>query len=173
MADLIAEIGEEILRRVSEQVKDIQSPETRETAQTLFSNLSGLGLAAPQVRKSLRMFVQCSRPTPAYPDAPQMAPTLVINPEILKRSDELDKGWEGCMSIPGIRGLVPRSCKTLVRFMSSEGNMQTLELSGLPARIFQHEYDHLEGIFYLDRLESTQDIISENVYQRMVAKNDV
>jgi peptide deformylase len=97
-----------------------------------------------------------------------MAPTAVINPEIIRLSDELEKGWEGCLSIPGIRGLVPRSTRIVVRYITHEGNVREEEFTGFIARVFQHEYDHLNGTVFLDRVESTWDIITEKEYARRI-----
>ena len=78
------------------------------------------------------------------------------------------KGWEGCLSVPGIRGLVPRYRVIEVEYSNREGQIQRQELTDFVARIFQHEYDHLEGIVFLDRVESTQDLMTENEYQKQI-----
>ena len=80
----------------------------------------------------------------------------MLNPRIVARSDEMVKGWEGCLSIPAVRGLVPRYRAIAVEYTSRDGNLLRLELTDFVARIFQHEYDHLDGIVFLDRVESTQ-----------------
>jgi peptide deformylase len=76
------------------------------------------------------------------------------------------KGWEGCLSVPGIRGLVPRYQTIEVKYTDHNGNLQKQELTDFIARIFQHEYDHLEGLVFLDRVENNQDLISEEEYQK-------
>ena len=80
------------------------------------------------------------------------------------------KGWEGCLSIPGIRGEVPRHQQIRVRYRDLEGEMVEREFTGFVARIFQHEFDHLHGIVFLDRLESVRDIVSEREYQKRFAR---
>jgi peptide deformylase len=125
----------------------------------------GVGIAAPQVYESAALFIVASRPNPRYPDAPLMEPEVVINPEILERSDELVKDWEGCLSIPGIRGLVPRHRRIRARYRTIER-----EFADFVARIFQHEDDHLRGIVFLDRLESTRDVVTEKAYQERFAR---
>jgi peptide deformylase len=136
------------------------------------SDANGVGIAAPQVYESAALFIVASRPNPRYPDAPLMEPEVAINPEIVDRSDELVKGWEGCLSIPGIRGDVPRHRRLRVRYQTIEGLIIEKELSDFVARIFQHEDDHLRGIVFLDRLESTRDVITEKEYQKRFARSD-
>jgi len=97
-----------------------------------------------------------------------MEPSAMLNPRILARSDEMVKGWEGCLSIPGVRGLVPRYRAIEVEYISRDGKLLRLELTDFVARIFQHEYDHLDGIVFLDRVESTQDILPEQEYQQRI-----
>ncbi len=82
---------------------------------------NGVGIAAPQVYESRAIFIVASRPNPRYPDAPSMEPEVVINPEIIERSSEIVKDWEGCLSIPGIRGDVPRHRQIRVRYQTIEG----------------------------------------------------
>lgn len=94
----------------------------------------------------------------------------MINPRLLAHSTEVVKGWEGCLSIPGIRGLVPRYQAIEVEYTDRDGNLQKQELTDFVARIFQHEHDHLDGVVFLDRLESTQDIITEQEYQKRVCQ---
>ena len=132
---------------------------------------NGVGIAAPQVFESQAIFIVASRPNPRYPDAPLMEPEVVINPTIIERSTEFDKDWEGCLSIPGIRGEVPRRRHITAQYYRFDGSYVEREFSDFVARIFQHEDDHLRGIVFLDRLESTRDVITEKEYQkRFVAK---
>jgi peptide deformylase len=130
----------------------------------------GVGIAAPQVYESSRVFIVASRPNPRYPDAPAMEPLAVINPEIVERSDELVKGWEGCLSIPGIRGLVPRHRRIRARHRTPDGHEVETEFLDFVARIFQHELDHLDGLVFLDRLESARDVVTEREYLRRHAR---
>ena len=90
----------------------------------------------------------------------------MINPEIIERSDDMVKGWEGCLSIPGIRGKVPRHRRIRARYLTLEGMDVEREFDDFVARIFQHEYDHLQGFVFLDRLESPRDVITEKEYQK-------
>ena len=126
-----------------------------------------MGIAAPQVYEPVTLFIVASRPSPRYPEAPTMEPEAVINPQILERSTEMVKGWEGCLSIPGIRGEVPRHRRIRVRYQTVAGQQIEREFTDFVARIFQHEDDHLRGIVFLDRLESTRDIITEREFQKL------
>lgn len=170
----IIQLGHPLLRSQAQVVNNIQN----QSIQNLINNLiatvgqaSGVGIAAPQVAEYARLFIIASRPNPRYPTAPTMEPTAMINPKILAHSNEVEKGWEGCLSIPGIRGWVPRYQAIEVEYTDRNGKLQKQELTDFVARIFQHEYDHLDGIVFLDRLESTQDIITEQEYQKRIVSN--
>jgi peptide deformylase len=128
----------------------------------------GVGIAAPQVYASKRIFILASHPNPRYPKAPKMTPMAVINPKIIYHSGKLVKDWEGCLSIPGIRALVPRWDSIKVQFTNRQGKLVKRLFNDFVARIFQHEFDHLEGIVFLDRVENTKDIITEKEYQKIV-----
>jgi peptide deformylase len=159
------------LRRCAQPVVKINDPQV----QTLIDDLiltaaqtQGVGIAAPQVSVSNRLFIVASRPNLRYPHAPVMEPTAMINPRIIHCSGAPVKGWEGCLSVPGIRGLVPRYPTIRVEYTSRAGKRHQVELTDFVARIFQHELDHLDGKVFLDRVESTQDLMSESEYQKQV-----
>jgi len=99
-----------------------------------------------------------------------MKPTAVINPKIISASKEIAKDWEGCLSVPGIRALVPRHTSILVEYTTVTGKKVKKQYKDFIARIFQHEYDHLEGKVFLDRIESTKDIITDKEYLRIISK---
>lgn len=173
MAELlqVIELGNPILRQTAQPVFNMQNA----TIQALIDNLiltvgtaNGVGIAAPQVAQSDRLFIVASRPNLRYPHAPVMEPTAMINPRILSHSDQTVKGWEGCLSIPGIRGLVPRYQAIEVEYTGRDGQQCKQELTDFVARIFQHELDHLDGIVFLDRVETTQDLITEREYQQRI-----
>ena len=166
----ITELGNPVLRLKANEVQNIYDPDL----QALIDNMvlttkeaSGVGLAAPQVDKSLRIFIVSSYPNKRYPDAPEMIATPVINPEIIDYSSEMVKGWEGCLSIPGIRAPVPRHKFIDVRYTDRYGKPVEERLHDFVARIFQHEYDHIEGIVFLDRLEDNSEIITEKEYFKL------
>ena len=167
----IIQLGDPILRHTAQLVNNIRDERIQKLIDDLIATVkqaNGVGVAAPQVAESYRLFIVASRPNPRYPNAPTMAPTAMINPQILARSTEIVKGWEGCLSIPGIRGSVPRYQAIEIEYTDRDGKLQKQELTDFVARIFQHEYDHLDGIVFLDRLESTRDIITEQEYQKLV-----
>ena len=170
----IAQLGNPILRRLAQPVVQIED----QRVQTLIDDLiftavqtNGVGIAAPQVSVSDRLLIVASRPNLRYPNAPLMEPTAMINPRIIDYSGEPVKGWEGCLSVPGLRGLVPRYPTIAVEYTCREGKSHHVELTDFVARIFQHEFDHLEGKIFLDRVESTQDLMSESEYQKQIIAN--
>jgi peptide deformylase len=170
----IMQLGNPVLRGKSEIIENIQDEDMQNLIEDLMATVAqanGVGIAAPQIAASYRLFIVASRPNPRYPNAPEMAPTAMINPRIIAHSTEIVKGWEGCLSVPGIRGFVPRYQKIQVEYTDRYGNLQQQELTDFVARIFQHEYDHLEGILFVDRLESKQDMITEQEYQERIVNN--
>jgi peptide deformylase len=165
----IAQLGQPVLRRMAGKIADPGDPELQALIEDLLvtvTDANGVGIAAPQVFESLSLFIVASRPNPRYPKAPLMEPSAIINPEILWRSDEKESGWEGCLSIPGLRGLVPRHRRIGVRYLTRHGDLREDELADFPARVFQHECDHLQGVVFVDRLESSLDLVTEKEYLR-------
>ena len=170
----IIKLGNPILRQKAAEVENIQSQEIQNLIDELITSVSqanGVGIAAPQIASSYRLFIVASRPNARYPHAPEMHPTAMINPRIIAHSSEMLKDWEGCLSVPDIRGLVPRYQTVEVEYTDCYGNLQKQELTDFIARIFQHEYDHLEGLVFLDRVENNHDLISEEEYQKSVMGN--
>ena len=165
----IAQLGQPVLRRVAGSIADPARPAVQELIDDMLvtvADADGVGIAAPQVFEPLSLFIVASRPNPRYPDAPEMEPTAMINPEILWASDEREKGWEGCLSIPGLRGLVPRHRRIGVRYLTRSGDVREEEYADFMARIFQHEFDHLQGIVFIDRVESTLELVTEKEFLR-------
>ena len=159
------------MRRRSQFVENIKDDRLQQLIDNLIFTVqqaNGVGIAAPQVARGDRLFIIASRPNLRYPQAPQMEPTAMINPRIITSSTETVKDWEGCLSIPGIRGLVPRSRSIEIEYTSRDGQLHQQELTDFVARIFQHEQDHLDGIVFLDRVESTQELMTEDEYQKQV-----
>ncbi len=166
----IIQLGHPILRSQAQNVDNIHSPQIQSLIDNLLTTViaaNGVGIAAPQVATRDRLFIVASRPNSRYPNARQMQPTAMINPQMLATSLELVTGWEGCLSIPGIRGLVPRYQAIEVEYSDRTGKLHKQELTDFVARIFQHELDHLDGIVFVDRLQSTQDLITEQEYQKL------
>ena len=170
----IAELGNPILREKAKEVENIGDSEIQKLIEDMLltvDKVNGVGLAAPQVNKSLRIFVMSSHPNPRYPNAPQMEPKKIINPRITSKSEEIKKDWEGCLSIPGIKGFVPRHREIEVRYLDGNGKEKTETIGYFLARIFQHELDHLDGIVFLDRLKSSRDIITDREYIKLLNEN--
>ena len=170
----ISEIGSPILRQKSAVIANTNDPQLDETIADLMATCeaaNGVGIAAPQVAESMRLFIIASRPSPRYPHAPTMAPTAMINPEIVDRSGELVAGWEGCLSVPGTRGLVMRDRAIEVKYFTQHGELVHQELTDFVARIFQHELDHLDGILFPDRVPNLTDLITEAEYLKIAFDN--
>ncbi len=169
----IAELGHPVLRKSALEVDDLQGEELQLFIDNLIATCTdsnGVGIAAPQVYESKRIFIISSRPNSRYPNAPELGPIALINPEIIEFSEKKEKDWEGCLSIPGIRGLVPRHKNIKVKYLTQDGQKVENEFSDFVARIFQHELDHLDGIVFLDRMESSHEIITEKEYQNLMSK---
>jgi peptide deformylase len=166
----ISEIGSPILRQRSIDIPQLPDACIDELIGDLIATAdraNGVGIAAPQVGSSLRLFIIASRPSPRYPHAPTMVPTAMINPEIVARSGELVSGWEGCLSVPDRRGIVLRDRAIEVKYMTPHGELIQQELTDFVARIFQHELDHLDGILFPDRVTAPTDLISEAEYMKI------
>jgi peptide deformylase len=166
----ISEIGSPILRQKSAAIANTTDPRLEELIVDLIATAdaaNGVGIAAPQVASSLRLFIVASRPSPRYPHAPTMEPTAMINPEIVDRSGELVAGWEGCLSVPGTRGLVLRDRAIEVKYFTKHGELVHQELTDFVARIFQHELDHLDGILFPDRVPNPTELITEAEYLKL------
>lgn len=168
----IAQLGAEVLRLQSSPVDDfgcVKFQSLIESMHRVMLQSNGIGIAAPQIGASLQIIIIASRPTSRYPHAPEMAPIVMVNPEYRITDATLHKDWEGCLSVPGIRALVPRSNALQVSYQDQRGEHCSLDLEGFPARVFQHEYDHLIGKVYLDRVESNLDIIAESEFFKRLA----
>lgn len=165
----IAQLGQPVLRGIGGRISDPGAPEIQALIDDLLvtvADANGVGIAAPQVFEPLSLFIVSSHPNPRYPLAPLMEPTVMINPELLWVSDEKDAGWEGCLSIPGLRGLVRRHRRIGVRYLTGNGELREEEFADFLARVFQHEFDHVQGTVFIDRVESTLDLMTEKEYLR-------
>ena len=168
----IAQLGDSVLRQ---RAKPVADPCGRQISK-LINNLvdtakfkQGVGIAAPQISQSVRLFIITSHPSDRYPHAPTMPPTAMINPRILNRSAEITKDWEGCLSVPDVRGLVPRHQTIEVEYTTKEGEIKQEVLTDFIARIFQHELDHLDGIVFTDRIKDEADLYTEAEYRQIVS----
>ncbi len=152
----IANMGHPILRQVAEPVPDPEAPIVRHLAADMVETMedaSGTGLAAPQVHVPLRMVVYFVSGSRMGPDADDIPLTVLINPTLEPLSEERAYDWEGCLSVPGLTGLVPRYTRIGLRATTLDGGLLELETEGFHARVLQHECDHLDGILYPQRME--------------------
>ena len=162
----IIKAGSPILKRPSKVVTNFGSKELYDLIDHLFYNLeyyNGAGIAAPQIGESQRVFVYGFSHNPRYSNVAPIDKTVLINPEISFFSEEQENFYEGCLSLPNIRGLVPRASIIQVKFQDVFGNNIERNVSGFEARIIQHELDHLNGILFPMRITDLSSIMySEN-----------
>ncbi|HEX6137704.1 MAG TPA: peptide deformylase [Casimicrobiaceae bacterium] len=109
---------------------------------------NGAGLAAPQIGVGLRVVIFGVERNPRYPDVEPVPYTELLNPVLTNLSDDMEEGWEGCLSVPGLRGVVPRHARLHYRGLDPQGNVVERDVDGFHARVVQHECDHLDGILY-------------------------
>jgi len=151
----VLRMGDPRLLRRSEEISDFNTPQLRELLQDMrdtMAHLSGAGLAAPQIGVNLRVVIFGVRANPRYPGVEEVPDTVLINPVLTPLADELDEGWEGCLSVPGMRGLVPRYLHLRYSGFDENGKALQRDVSDFHARVVQHEVDHLDGILYPMRI---------------------
>ena len=162
----VARMGHPVLRKRARPLDpgEIGTPRIQQLIDDLFETMHdsrGIGLAGPQVHESIRLFV-------AGADDPDggMPPVVVINPEVTPVGPKVDEDWEGCLSIPDIRGRVPRADRIRLRALDRRGRRIALTADGFPARVIQHETDHLDGVLFFDRMTSFESITFLEEYSR-------
>ncbi len=151
----ILKMGDPRLLRVARPVADIRDPALGAIVADMFETMHaghGVGLAAPQIGVDLRLMIFGFDANPRYPNAPPVPATTLINPWLEVIGEEREDGWEGCLSVPGMRGLVPRARHIRYGGVLQDGREFTRAASGFHARVFQHEFDHLNGVLYPQRL---------------------
>jgi len=153
----VAQRGEQILNLIAAPVSasEFSSDWLLELSKAMQSTMlerNGVGIAAPQVYISKRVIIVASRPNPRYPDAPEMDAIVMINPEIIQKSTQTVLGEEGCLSVPNERGQVSRAEEITVQYFTLAGEKIIQDFYGFPARIVQHEVDHLDGILFVERI---------------------
>ena len=147
----VLRMGDPRLLEVARPVADPRAPEIAALLldmQDTMEALDGAGLAAPQIGVPLRVVIFGGRPTPRYPDAAPVPYTVLINPVLDALSTEIEEDWEGCLSVPGMRGWVPRHAALRYRGLTPQGKTIERRASGFHARVVQHEVDHLDGVLY-------------------------
>ena len=154
----ILRIGDPRLRQVSEPVGEFDTPELHQLIEDMFDTMAaadGAGLAAPQIGVLKRIMIFGIESSSRYQDVEVVPTTVLINPEFEVVDDSRQGFWEGCLSVPGMRGYVERPAGIRYRGYDQHGDRVEREADGFHAIVFQHEYDHLDGILYPDRLEDT------------------
>lgn len=152
----VLKMGNPKLYVPAKPVEAFDTPKLQELIQDMFDTMaheSGAGLAAPQIGVSLRVVIFGVDFNPRYPDAEVVPTTILINPKITPIGQETDKEWEGCLSVPGMRGLVERPIKIRYEGFDEKGNPIDRTVDGFHARVVQHEVDHLDGILYPMRID--------------------
>ncbi|MDH5181366.1 MAG: peptide deformylase [Gammaproteobacteria bacterium] len=151
----VLRMGHPVLRQIAAPVTEFNTPELNSLIQDMFDTmaaLDGAGLAAPQIGVSRRVVIFGVERNRRYPAAEPVPQTILINPEVLPLDDDMEEGWEGCLSVPGLRGQVPRYTHIIYRGYDETGHLFEREVRGFHARVVQHEVDHLDGILYPQRI---------------------
>jgi peptide deformylase len=159
----VARLGHPVLRQVAEPVPpdQILTPAIQQFIDDMIETMyeyDGAGLAAPQVHVSKQIVIMEVGPNPRRPNAPSIPLTVYINPEITPLTEDTEEDWEGCLSVPGLRGRVPRYRKIRLRAYDRQGNRIDIAVQGFHARVIQHECDHVQGKVYLDRMRSMESL---------------
>jgi peptide deformylase len=169
----VARMGHPALRQKARQIDklEIKDPRMQQLIDDMIDTMheySGIGLAAPQIHESLRVFVAHLDPS----GRGEGEPTAIINPQISVIGDKTVEGWEGCLSIPDIRGLVPRAFHINMVALDRHGRRIEFEVKDFPARVVQHEADHLDGVLFFDRMRSFESLTYMEEYSRYHARHD-
>jgi peptide deformylase len=152
----ILKMGDPRLLRQAEPVQQFGTPEMDLLIADMFETMravNGAGLAAPQIGVNLQLVIFGFKKNQRYPDAPEVPETVLINPTLTPLGDEQDEGWEGCLSVPGLRGVVPRWSRLRYEGRDEKGNRIDRTVDGFHARVVQHECDHLIGVLYPMRIK--------------------
>jgi peptide deformylase len=169
----VARMGHPVLRTRARALDGafLKSPSTQSLIDDLIETMHeyhGVGLAAPQVHESLRVFVALLDEDPG----PESDAVVVVNPEIVPNGQDKAEGWEGCLSIPDIRGMVPRFTDITLKALDRNGRKVEYRLKQFAARVAQHETDHLDGVLFFDRMTSFQSLTFLDEYSRYHSKDE-
>jgi|ERR1700728_639013 len=167
--------GDPILRTKAKivAIRDIGTPSFQKLLREMFFTMrrvGGVGLAAPQIGKSIQLAVIEIKTTVLRPGIVALASTVIINPVVVSHSKEQVVDWEGCLSFPNARGLVPRYKEITVTHFDRHGKKRTVHVQGFQARVFQHEIDHLNGTVYVDRMEDMKSFMTLGEFKKRVLK---
>jgi peptide deformylase len=169
----VARMGHPVLRRRARALDktELKNPLLQKFFDDMIDTMyeyNGVGLAGPQVHEGLRVFVAMLDEEPGE----KSEAAVIINPQILPVGSALEEGWEGCLSIPDIRGMVPRHADITLKAIDRHGKDIEIRLHGFPARVAQHETDHLDGVLFLDRMQSMQTLTFLDEFSRYWTKED-
>lgn len=178
----VARMGNPVLRAKAEPVQpsDIRQPGFQRLIDDMIDTMNeyrGIGLAAPQVHEAVRLIVigiqadEDDDDEARIKDEAKVKVVPLINPEITPLGSDIVEGWEGCLSIPEVRGRVPRAAKIQLKALDRRGKRLELTLGGFPARVTQHETDHLDGVLFVDRMRSFESLTYLDEYARFWAKD--
>ena len=167
----IAQIGAPVLRESTKRLKreELLSPPIQEFIDDLIHTMrsaNGAGLAANQVHQSLRICAIEVKDNPRYPYRPNIPLTILVNPDLSPASELMFENYEGCLSVPKLRGKVKRHCEIRVEAMDRFGNLISETVRGMTASTYQHEVDHLDGKLFLDHVEDSKSLVTWENFQR-------
>jgi peptide deformylase len=167
----IVQVGAPVLRERAREVEpdELASPEIQALVDDLIETMraaGGAGIAAPQVGVPLRIFAVEVRDNPRYPYKPPIPLHVLVNPVVTPRGDDSFPSYEGCLSVPDLRGLLPRAAEVEVAYLDREGRPVRELVRGLSAGTFQHEHDHLDGILFLDRVTDPRTLTTWEEFER-------
>ncbi|MCB5184425.1 peptide deformylase [Methylobacillus gramineus] len=172
----VLKMGDPILLQKAAPVTEFDSPELHALIQDMedtMAHMNGAGIAAPQIGVSLRVVIFGVGKNPRYPDADQVPYTVLINPTLTPVGENLEDGWEGCLSVPGMRGVVPRYERLHYTGFDQYGQPIDRLVSGFHARVVQHECDHLDGVLYPMRIRDLAQFgFTDVLFPGMVVEDD-
>ena len=168
----VARMGHPVLRERARPLEpdEIGTPRVQRLIDDMFETMydsQGIGLAGPQVHEKIRLFV-----AGVEDEEVMVPPVVIINPEITPIGSDVEEDWEGCLSIPDIRGRVPRAVDVRIRALDRHGRPVSMTANGFQARVIQHETDHLDGVLFFDRMTSFESLTFLDEYSRYWAKSE-
>jgi peptide deformylase len=171
----VARMGHPVLRSRAREVEraELRQPAIQKLIDDMIDTMHeycGVGLAGPQIHEGLRIFVAAIMPQEEQPLSPNDEPMVFVNPVVTPIGSDVIEDWEGCLSIPDIRGRVPRARSIKVTAMDRDGGRIDITSHDFPARVIQHETDHLDGVLFLDRMRSFQTLAFLDEYARYWSK---
>jgi peptide deformylase len=172
-----SKLGNPVLRQQAKEIhpSELKSPAMQKLIDDMIETMheyDGVGLAAPQVHESLQMAVIEVDQSKRYPKAPSIPLLILVNPVFIKKSEEVQHDWEGCLSVEGFRGIVPRSKTVEIRYLDRHGKEQKLQADDFLAVVIQHELDHLAGKVFLDRMPDLATLTHLKEFERYWLKSD-